>query len=202
MNRRLLIFLVAIPALIVVYLAVHGLPWSDASEPPESQPPPRSGKAKPVAKGEKKAKALWHAASQGRARELPRIHDALADPSPKVREAAVLGLGFYAKQADSQAVARVLEKDNSAAVRSAAVGLLLQQNKWENMPALVAALRDESENVRRRAYRAICKMLGFSFPYNPTGPAAQREIEVQRFERFYPSMEDLFRRFLRRKENR
>jgi hypothetical protein len=146
------------------------------------------------------AKALWRSASKGGARQLPKIEAAMGDSRPEVREAAVVSLGFFADRADSGKVARLLRKDSSPAVRSAAAGLLRRQKKWDNMPALADGLRDPSEAVRRRAYRAICEMLGMHFPYDPAVPPERSEADVRRFEKFYPTLEQDYRRFLRRKK--
>ena len=96
----------------------------------------------------------------------------------------------------------MLGSDDSAAVRASAAALLGRQNKWENMPALVAALRDPAETVRRRAYRAIREMLGGSFAFDPAGTPQQREADVRRFERSYPAMEQVYRMFRRRQEKK
>jgi hypothetical protein len=192
---------IGISALVLAIAAAAWAAWHWFGG--ESAPPPNeSGKASAKDPDVREAQALWRKASRGDRKCLPELEKALGDPKASIREAAVVGMGFFAREADSAKLARVLKNDPAPAVRAAAAGQLGNQNKWENMPALVGALRDPNVSVRQRAYTAICDMLGVGFPFNPSGDEAGRDRDVSRVEKEYPGLEGSFREFRRRKEQK
>jgi HEAT repeat protein len=79
-----------------------------------------------------------------------RLYDALKAPHPKVRRSAVVGLGYLRESWTWEPIVGMLH-DKNADVRRGALGSLVLVNRREALPFLIAALKDDDQQVRYRA---------------------------------------------------
>jgi len=129
-----------------------------------------------------------HALPSGREEAIPVVTRLVRDPRPDVRVAAVAALSrFDREKIDQGAVAEALSQDSHAAVRAAAAKTLGTIHAWDAMPQLVAALRDPDETVRRRAGKAVERILGVGYGYDATAHPKQRERVVRQIEKEWPN---------------
>ncbi len=131
---------------------------------------------------------------------LDEVKKTLRDPSPTVRSAAVTLLGYHLSKVEPRLLRRLATEDESDRVRAKAVSLLVRQDRWENLPAIVDALEDPSVRVRRRAIDGVEDMLGLRPPYDPEAPEARRDADAAAIRRLYPSLERHWRAFKARRE--
>ncbi|MBI1371459.1 MAG: hypothetical protein GC159_01675 [Phycisphaera sp.] len=118
---------------------------------------------------------------------IPAVTQLVRDPRPEVRAAAVATLGrFDRERVDPQPVAEALRADDDPDVRAAAAKTLGTLYAWDGMPELVAALRDPDLTVRRRAAKAVQRILGVDHGYRADALPADREKVVRRIEAEWP----------------
>ena len=97
--------------------------------------------------------------------ELAR--SALEAPTPREQEEAVVQLAQFGTEAREQ-LRRVLAESKTPRVRAACIRALAGQLDYDNMPAFLDALDDDSALVRGRAGAAVQQMLyaDVAFPYD------------------------------------
>lgn len=116
---------------------------------------------------------------------VKHIRPALKDTRPPVREAAAAAMGRVEREiADAGVLAEALEADEAPAVRCAAAKSLGHLYSWDAMPQLVAALEDPDVRVRRRAIKAVRRILGVNYGYRADAP--DREVALEKIKANWP----------------
>jgi HEAT repeat protein len=127
---------------------------------------------------------LARAARRPRPENLPALRKAARDPHPKVRAAAVTGIGRLGKDGDPESLMEALAKDPSPAVRAEAAVALGRIKHWDAGPLLIDALADPDSNVRARAGAALRRIMGVDFRYRANDP--QRDKVIRRIREWWP----------------
>ncbi len=130
------------------------------------------------------ARAVLALGRVGGTSQAPVLAQAGTDQREVVREAAVTAMGLMGEADQAGALRRTLATDPSSKVRAAAARALGRMRHLESSPALIEALEDESEDVRRLAYASIRRLWGFDFAFDAGGTLAERE-KTLRFIRTY-----------------
>lgn len=115
---------------------------------------------------------------------LPVLKKAARHESPKVREAAVTGIGRLGEDSDPRTLIEALRSDESGEVRAAAAAALGKLKHWDAGETLMDALSDEDPRVRARAGAALQQIMGADFHYRAKDP--QRDKVIQRIRKWWP----------------
>jgi HEAT repeat protein len=112
------------------------------------------------------------------------LEKGLSDSRPAVREASAVALGRCDPQVPIVAAGliKLLNEDDTAAVRAAAATALGTRKVRDAVPALIEALSDESPDVRSRAGAAIQQISGRAFGFPVYAPPEAREVVIQNIE--------------------
>jgi hypothetical protein len=79
----------------------------------------------------------------------------------------------------------LLVEGRDSDVRAMAVQGLMDNGDWDDVPRLIDALDDPSPWVRTRAARAVWKLLGTNFSYNPHDSSERRADTIRRIKEEY-----------------
>ena len=117
---------------------------------------------------------------------LPSIRRAMAAPEPKVRAAAVTAFSRVARHDDASDAARLARQDESPRVRAAACRALGSMVACREVDALVEALDDGSEDVRRHAYAAFQRIACITIDYRADDPPGKRRAALDVLHAVWP----------------
>jgi HEAT repeat protein len=115
---------------------------------------------------------------------------ALSDARPSVRCAAAVALAQAGTRQQADAVAGVLDRDTDPTVRGAAATALGRLRAFDHMEHLFAAMDDPDATVRARAARAVERITGIRFRFDPLGPRAQRLKAIEAHRRDWQQLKD------------
>ncbi len=147
--------------------------------------------------------AVVYLARRGGQAETRQLVASLRNSRPAVRAAAAAGLGQFRlrKEVPPQPLIElVADRKEDARVRAAAADSLGRLERFEAMPALVAALEDPSAKVRGGAGRAIKEILGRDFGFRANG--SNRALAIQKIKDVWRSFEQPHRNLIRKIEER
>ena len=204
-RKRLLLLIGLVALLAIVYVSVHGLPWSGpevAADPglgrpvaptpaPVDSTPDGGTRTAPSASTNYSPAAYQRLVNIARRPEpdhLPELRQATRSKSPKTREAAVVGMSRLGAKSDTQALIERLKSDVAPQARAAAAAALGRLRCWEAGPALIDALEDRDTNVRARAGAALRRIMGVDFRFRANDPA--RRQTIQRIRDWWPKFYD------------
>ena len=103
---------------------------------------------------------------------------------PRVRGEAAAALGKF-KKLDPGSLIRALTDERDPQVRAGAARGMLYRRNTKTIPALVGALDDPDERVRRRVIEAIHAMCVMRFPYHPELPAKEQPDAIRKIREFF-----------------
>jgi hypothetical protein len=115
--------------------------------------------------------------------DKPRSREELAEAAlnastPQEQESAAVDLAALGKDAEPQ-LARVFKESNVPEVKAAVIQGLAAIWSYDNMPALLDALDDDSALVRARAGRAVQNMMSVEYHFRAQASAAERKPVVK-----------------------
>ena len=206
-KRLLLIGLAA--ALVLVYVAVHGL-WggggAEGTAGANSSAPgndeggdvavaPSGGQPGAAARADTAARRreIVLLAVQKKPENLPKLKEAAADEQWKVRHAAVDGVGRLGRKGDPQFLIEVLNNaGEKAEVRAAAADRLGAMHYWDAGPAIIDAMEDHSELLRARAGAALRTIIVVDLGFRADDPPGKRQEIIQKARRLWPWFHERF----------
>jgi len=148
--------------------------------------------------------AVAYLARRGGPAETRQLVDSLRDSRSTVRATAAAGLGQLRlrKEVPPQPLINMVDDPNEdAKVRAAAAQTLGRLERFEAMPALVAAMKDKNELVRARAGKAVTEILGRDFHFRADNSDRDREI-IEKIEGCWRNFEQDHQAYIRRLEER
>ena len=126
---------------------------------------------------------------------LPEVRRALRDSRGPVRERAATVFARIAPREDATALAQVAREDASSDVRAAAVSGLNHMCAFEQMEAILAAMDDSDEVVRRRAATAARRFACARVGFKADDPPQKRKAAIQRMRSVWLQHEARARRY-------
>lgn len=201
--------------LVVVYLALHGLPWSSSdyagpaegasagstSSGTEAGPASAGGGASgsaaagagnplPAASIDSPTyRRVTELARQRKPENLPELEAAAKSPDWRARHAAVSGIGRLGLKGDPQLLISTLRNaQESPEVRANAAEWLGDMACWDAGPALIDALEDPLEVVRMRAGVAFRKLVIVDMGFRASDPPDRRRAAVERIRFRWPDL--------------
>lgn len=114
------------------------------------------------------------------------IERAMTDSRPGVREKAATAFSQVAVRQEAVKLAEMIQTDESANVRAAAVSGLRRMQAFQEMEAILRAMEDDPDPiVRRRASLAATKFAGVTVQYDPEGTPEQRSQGARRMREYW-----------------
>ena len=112
---------------------------------------------------------------------------ALSSAPTTERVQATLMLAEQGQTTEPQ-LRQILDQANDSQVKAAAIDALGSIKSWQSMPHLFTALESDSVIVRGRAAKAITRMMGIDFLYDPKAPPAARKNSATAMKKCYDQM--------------
>ena len=194
MRIRVLIAIAALLAagLAVKYIFFSGPPADEGQDPAMvkvdelARAKDVAGLASQIQTGNEHMAALAVSAL-GRMGEVvrPEIERAMTDKRPVVREKAVTAFSKIAPREEAAKLAVMVKQDESADVRAAAVAGLDRMYAFQEMEAIIDAMKDSDPAVRRRASKAATKFTCATVQYNPEGSPQEWEQGAERMRQVW-----------------
>ncbi len=126
----------------------------------------------------------------------PAVEQATSDPSPLVRAAASTTLGDFADEASVERLSDVCAKDESSAVRVAAVAGLGRNNNTRSIVALREIIESSTDvEAQHRAMKELFRKLGIRYVGDePTNPKKWRKyaLYVSEFVKRFPEVQEAY----------
>jgi HEAT repeat protein len=116
------------------------------------------------------------------------IKAAMKDPRPEVRQEAMIAVSQAGTEKELPDVVTVALEDKSPAVRADACLALGRMKAYTKIDTLLAAMGDEDANVRRRANKAIVKIIGAGVSFNPKASVEKRTKAIDKMRALWLSM--------------
>ena len=116
------------------------------------------------------------------------IKAAMKDPRPEVRQEAMIAVSQAGTEKELPDVETVVLKDKSPAVRADACLALGRMKAYTKIDTLLAAMGDDDANVRRRANKAIVKIIGAGVSFNPKASVEKRTKAIAEMRSLWISM--------------
>jgi len=136
---------------------------------------------------EVRSRAAFALGELGDPSALVPVLAALADDAEQVRDFAAVALGRLGELRAGSALAWVLAHDASPYVRAHAAMSLGGLRVPGACGALIAALDDTSDLVRRRAHEALVTISGQNFPVTTRTGSPVRQEQIERWQSWYRS---------------
>ncbi|MEZ6189342.1 MAG: HEAT repeat domain-containing protein [Planctomycetota bacterium] len=158
--------------------------------------------------------------------EIPRLHERLVADEPSERQAAIKAVTLEFPDASAQLLLEVIRHDPDPTIRSYCVGQLGALRHFEELgqvlqiedgplrlaaafalgdagipagvPILIEALRLKSDEIRAVAAERLRDYTGQFFGYRPQASSEERELAIQRWEKWWAANGDeLLRRSIK-----
>jgi hypothetical protein len=191
-KKRLLLLIGLAVVLVVVYVAVRGVPGSGESRSADGGgsadlPAPGRENTPELAEVAVRRREVVSLAVQGKPEYMPQLKKAAADPDWRVRHAAVDGVGRLGREGDPQFLIDVLRNPNEQPeVRAAAAERLGEMRHWDAGPAIIDAMEDSSDLLRARAGVALRRIIVVDMDYRANDPPSRRSEVIQNIRRLWP----------------
>lgn len=130
------------------------------------------------------------------------IVQAVKDPRPELREAAAVALGQAGGLDQAPTLAHAAARDEATMVRASALRALGTLRAYTQMDAILRALDDPDEPVRRCANTAIERILGAGSGFDASESLPRRQQAASELRAMWKSMRPKVETFYKRAKNR